>query len=279
MIEVLRSGLLEAEGLVHGFSLRSGGVGRAPFDTLNLGGTVGDAPAAVAENRRRFARAVGLDEGEGRLFEVSQVHGARVVVLEASSRAPDEAVGAVRREEADALVARPLAGFGRAPAVGVRTADCVPVLAAHPSSGAVAAIHVGWRGAVAGVLPAALAALLDAAGPGATPAELVVAIGPHIRADAFEVGLEVAAALAEAAGPDARVVREPVTPETGPPPGSPRVDLAAVCGAQLARAGVPRSRVDDVGGCTFAEPDRFFSHRRDRGRTGRHLAVIQVPGA
>jgi len=264
MADVLRSELLRDHGVVHGFSLRTGGVGAPPYDTLNLGRNVGDDPAAVAENHRLLARAVGYPPE--RLFEVGQVHRAEVVPLPPVG--PGD-VDDVRRREADALVATADPAGPRA--VGVRTADCVPVLAAHPAGGTVAAIHVGWRGAVAGVLPRGLEALVAAAGSGVGMADLVVALGPHIRRDAFEVGPDVADALARAAGPDARVVHEGS--------GRPRVDLAEVCRAQLAAIGVPRARVDDVGGCTVAEPARFFSHRRDAGRTGRHLAVIVAPAA
>lgn len=238
---LLRSPLLERHGFAHGFSLRTGGVSEGPFASLNLGRTVGDDLERVAENTRRFAAAAGV----GPLFEVSQVHGREVVRVEAGAD-----LGAIRRREADALVTA-AAGV----AVGVRTADCVPVLLGDRASGAVAAVHAGWRGIVAGVLDAAIDALA------VDPAGLIAAVGPHIRA--FEVQDDVAHQIAAAArGADVVLAREP----------RPHVDLAKAVVAQLRARGL--TEVDDVGGCTLTEPARFFSHRRDAGLTGRHLSVI-----
>jgi YfiH family protein len=241
---VLTSALLRTHGFAHAFADRTGGISRAPFDHANFGRNVGDAPESVAENLRRLAHAVGYDGA--RLFEASQVHGA--AVLEAGGD-PD----VLRAQPADALVAR-----AAGDAVGVRTADCVPLLVGDRRTGAVAAIHAGWRGVVQGVVPAALAALGGRA--------LVVAIGPHIRGAAFEVGPEVAEEIERAAGVEVRVGTSQA--------GKPLVDLACAIRAQLARAGIPPEHVDDVGGCTLTEPARFFSFRRDAARSGRHLAVI-----
>jgi polyphenol oxidase len=254
--DVLKSDLLLGEGFVHGFSLRTGGVSRPPFDSLNLARSVGDAPEDVAENHRRFGRAVGFDPD--RLFEVSQVHGGEVFVA-GGWTSPQEA----RLEQADALVAG-----GEGMAVGVRVADCVPVLMADRRSGAVAAVHAGWRGCVAGVVGQALRELAEEVD--ASPQDVLVAIGPHIRVGAFEVGDEVAAHLS-AAAPQADVVSHVAG-------GKPRVDLAGVVRAQLRIAGVPEAQVEDVGGCTHDEPERFFSYRRDGRRSGRHLAVIVARG-
>ncbi len=181
------STLLARHGVRHGFSLRTGGVSRAPFEALNLARNVGDDDAAVDENRRRLAIAV--DYAEDRLYEVSQVHGADVRVL-----APDDSVAGVRTTEADAIVA--LAREARV-AIGVRVADCVPVLIADIETRAVAAVHAGWRGVVRGVIPAALDALAREAG--SRPSSLVAALGPHIRVGAFEVGDDVAREIAAVA--------------------------------------------------------------------------------
>ena len=259
---LLRSGLLTAEGFAHGFSLRTGGVSVGAFASLNLARTVGDDADHVAENHRRFADAVGYPAVQ--LFEVSQVHGARVrtvkVGLALDETARDETAldpAEVRREEADALVTD-------SAAVAVRVADCVPVLLASRRTGAVAAVHAGWRGTVAGVLPAALDSL--AALDGSRPTDVVAAIGPHIRVASFEVGEEVAQALAHAAPAVPVVHREGYR--------KPHVDLSAIVRHQLLSAGLDDAAIDDIGGCTFEEAERFFSHRRDRGQTGRHLAAI-----
>ena len=226
----------------HGFTLRTGGVSAAPFDTLNLGRGLGDADDAVAENHRRVAEALGYEV----LYEQSQVHGTRIREVRA-----DEDHVAVRQEEGDALIATE-----PGVAVGVRVADCAPVLLA--SAAVVAAVHAGWRGVEAGIVAKVIARMQQLGATG-----IRAAIGPHIRSDAFEVGEDVAERL-RAAMPgegDPVILREP----------RPHVDLTRILRAQLAAAGV--DEVEDVGGCTLSEPERFFSYRRD-GETGRHLAVI-----
>ncbi len=249
MTFVIRSQLLEKYGVLHGFSTRSGGVSEAPFESLNLGRSVGDDAAAVRENHRRWAHEMGYDVE--RLFETSQVHGVEVRVIE-----PTDLVEKVRAENADALVTR-------TNVIGVRTADCTPVLVADPESGAVAAIHAGWRGVVAGVVQAGIRTLEQVSG--GTASRFIVAIGPCIRAESFEVGEDVAAEIARVSHGVEVVIRK--VPR-------PHVDMVRAVRAQLAALGVPDSSIDDVGGDTFAEPTRFFSYRRDREGSGRHLSVI-----
>ncbi|HJL01891.1 MAG TPA: peptidoglycan editing factor PgeF [Polyangiaceae bacterium LLY-WYZ-15_(1-7)] len=254
MADLLRSELLTRHGFAHGFALRTGGVSAPPFDSLNLGRGLGDAPDAVAENHRRLAEAVGY----GRLFELSQVHGRRVRAVGAG-----EDPVAVRQEEGDAL-------FATEPgvAVGVRVADCAPLLIADPGTGAVAAVHAGWRGVEARIAEAAIEALEEI---GASREALLVAIGPHIRLGWFEVGEEVAERL--------EAVAHGVTCVDRTTGDKPHVDLTAILFAQLAALGVARARIDDLGGCTYADRSRFFSYRRDGKATGRHLAVIVARGA
>jgi YfiH family protein len=253
---VLRSALLDAAHVAHGFSTRLGGVSVGPYASLNLGWSVGDDPRAVEENHQRLAAAVGLDRAALRV--ATQVHGATVL--------DTDAVGRDRKSEPpgtghDALVAR-TGGV----AVGVRTADCVPVLVADPKTGAVAAIHAGWRGIVKGVIDGALDVL---APDHATRGSLIAAIGPHIRVDRFEVGADVAQQIADASDPTVVVPHEP----------RPHVDLSRAVRIQLERAGLDAKNVDDVGGCTLAEPERFHSHRRDGERSGRMLSVIVARGS
>jgi len=256
---VLRSSLLTGHGFSHGFSTREGGVSAPPFDSLNLARNVGDDPAAVAENHRRFAEALGVSGT--RVYEVTQVHGA---VVQRVGRA--DSVAAVRLLEADALVTGPASGpapKNEALCLAIRTADCVPVLIADPESRAVAAAHAGWRGIVAGVIPRAILALAEAGG--GDPSNFVAAIGPHIRVDAFEVGDEVAQEI-EAAAPGCGAIR-PRQPR-------PHADLSLVVRAHLGAGGVRNDNVDDVGGCTFVDAARFFSYRRDGSRSGRLLSAI-----
>ncbi|AKF06174.1 peptidoglycan editing factor PgeF [Sandaracinus amylolyticus] len=248
---VIRSGLLTRAGFAHGFATRVGGVSAAPFDSLNLGRSVGDDLAAVEENHRRLARAIGYDVA--RLYETSQVHGAAVRAV-----AVGDDVARVRTVEADALVAS-----GEGVAVGVRTADCIPVLVADEKTGRVAAIHAGWRGVVAGVVPRGIEAL------GAPAARLACAIGPCIRVASFEVGEDVAEQIQAVAREEDVIERGSV---------KPHVDLVRAVIAQLVAIGVGRSRIDDVGGDTFTDERRFFSYRRDGARSGRQLSVIVARG-
>jgi YfiH family protein len=249
----LRSELLSRHGFRHGFSLRGGGVSRPPFDSLNLARSVGDDPEHVAENLRRFAQAVGFDAG--RLYEVSQVHGAELVRVDLELEPAQ-----LRATQADAL----LASAPGSP-IGVRVADCAALLLADPDSGQVAAVHAGWRGTVAQIAPRAVAALCAQAG--AAPRRLLAALFPHIDVAAFEVGDDVARQVEASAHGEHDVVRR------GAP--KPHVDLARALSAQLRAAGLAAESIERVPGCTFSEPERFFSYRRDGAASGRHLAVIE----
>ncbi|MDB4988316.1 MAG: hypothetical protein JWN04_3494 [Myxococcaceae bacterium] len=222
-----------------------------PYASLNLGRTVGDDPASVAENQRRFAEHVGY--AVETLYEVQQVHGGRVEQARAELDPQ-----AFRALPADALISDRCA-------LAIKVADCVAVLLADPQTGAVAAAHAGWRGVVAETVPATVQALVEAYG--SRPGELVAAVFPCISRAAFEVQDEVAQQIAGAVGSSGVVQR-------GAP--RPHVDLALAVSLQLAHAGLSAARIDRVTGCTFGDPARFFSFRRDHGVTGRHLAVIMA---
>jgi YfiH family protein len=199
----------------------------------------------VAENWRRLEAFTGL--GFGR---VKQVHGVRVVHLHAQSDPVEEADGVVSASE------------GLAACVSV--ADCVPVLLAEPISGAVAAVHAGWRGTLAWAVRAGVQALTTLSG--AHPSGLLAVIGPSIGPCCYEVSQELADRFSERLGP---VVRP------GKP--GPHLDLWQANRRLLVEAGLEEARVEVMGRCTACEPELFFSHRRDRGRTGRQLAFIAPP--
>ncbi len=242
--EILTSPRLERAGFAHGFATRHSGISVGPFASLSFARTREPAEH-VEENLRRLGSRVGFVPGE--LFEVSQVHGARVVRREGRDEATTRAL---RQEEADAIVVR-------RGAAGVRVADCVPVLIGAPRSGEAAAVHAGWRGLVAGVVPAALAEL----GEG----RKVAAIGPCIGPCCFEVGEGVAAQIVQAAGDG--VIARTLGAKAW-------VDLRRAVRAQLRAAGLAEEEIEDVAGCTSCDPARFFSYRRDGEQSGRHLAVI-----
>lgn len=238
----------------HGFTTRAGGVSAAPFHSLNLGMKWGDAAGNVIENRRRVLVA----SGARAIHLARQVHGATVLSVGAGDD-PDR----IARQEADGLCTD-----ARGLAVGVYVADCVPVLIADARTGACAAVHAGWRGTLAGVLPAAVRAL--AAHYGARPADLSVALGPSIAPCCFEVGPEVAARFA-AAWPGAGLVIDHS-------PRNPHVDLRLALRLQLDAAGVGDPSIDSPPTCTVCDPaGRFYSYRRDKGITGQHMAFIAPP--
>jgi YfiH family protein len=256
-LPLLRSRLI-APPFAHGFSTRAGGVSAPPFDTLNMGARWGDLPASVEENRRRLVRAVGV---AGPLYVARQVHGAAVVRV----RAGDDPT-AIARVEADALITD-------APnvAVGIFVADCVPALIVDPRTGAIAAAHAGWRGTVAGVLPAVVRAL--GAEFGARPDDLRVVLGPAIGACCFEVGPEVAREFEAALGGVAET-EDVVLPSPRGVAGKWHVDLKAANRLLLARAGVAPDAIDATPDCTCHDAGRFFSYRRDRDRTGQQMGIV-----
>ncbi|NMB76894.1 MAG: peptidoglycan editing factor PgeF [Myxococcales bacterium] len=247
----MRAQKLSALSLVHGFSTRAGGVSAGAFASLNVSHELGDEPARVEENRRRLARAAGFDRS--RLIEMRQLHSDRVIVLSAAGgKASPELRG-------DALVALDARWV-----LGVRTADCLAVLLADSKRRAVAAVHAGWRGTLAGIVSRAVEALDRC---GCARRDLVAALGPCIRACCFEVGPDVAERFEGECGPG--VVRYDER-------GRRFVDLAEANRRRLVAAGLPPASIEDLGLCTACRPDLFFSHRRDRGRTGRQLAFIAL---
>ena len=245
-----------APGVHFLFTGRGGGVSAAPYDTLNLGGTVGDDPAAVAENRRLTARACGL--ADGRLAWMRQVHG--VAVRYASVGSPGRDV--VRSGEFRAA-GQPLpeadASFTDVPGLGlgVLVADCAPVLLADPEARIVGVAHAGREGMAAGVVTELLSAMSAA---GADPARMHAVIGPHICGGCYEVPAELRDRIAGKVPESGCVTRK----------GTPGVDVGAGVEAQLARAGVAAVASDPR--CT-AETPSLYSYRRD-GRTGRLAGLI-----
>lgn len=264
---LLRSSVM-LEGTVHGFSTRLGGVSPAPFAGLNLGFGLGDPDATVEENRRRFQEA--LEAPDWPLVTVKQVHGRRVVTLR---QAP--AYSGDLAEEADALVTA-LPGL----LVGVRTADCVPILLAGAK--AVGAVHAGWRGTALGVVQEAVKALETLGEPAE---QLRAAIGPCIQGRHYPVGLEVVEGLRvalQAVPGGLEQVLLPVRPEDsrpGLPPPVARADLSRANRLLLEAAGVPGASIDLLDECVCCDPAQYFSFRRDAGRTGRMLSVIGLPPA
>ena len=235
----------------HGFFTREGGVSEGPFASLNASLSSADDRARVLENRARAARALGADPAK--LVGITQVHGADVATV-TQAWAP----GAGPR--ADAMVTdRP--GI----ALGIVTADCAPVLFADAGAGVVGAAHAGWRGALAGVLEATVAAMEAL---GASRGRIAAAIGPCIAQASYEVGADLRDAVLARAAADARFF-------AGGRPGHWQFDLAGYCAARLAAAGIA---AEVTGHDTLADEARFFSHRRRTlaggGPIGHQISVI-----
>ena len=218
------------------------GVSKAPYAGFNLGDHVGDDPAAVAENRRRLKVGAALPASPSWL---TQVHGIRVADL--------DQLGVPVEADADAAVARRTGTV-----CAVLTADCLPILLTTHAGDRVAAAHAGWRGLAAGVIEATVRALGSPAG------ELMAWLGPAIGPRHFEVGAEVREAFL---GADAAAAAAFVPTARG----RFMADFPGLARRRLANLGV--SRIYGGGECTFANADRYYSHRRD-GITGRQATLI-----
>ena len=224
-------------------TLRMGGVSASPYESLNLGGHVGDSAVAVADNRQRLAAAAGLPSEP---LWLTQVHGINVVDL-------DAVLDVGTPESADAAFTR-----SRGRVCAILTADCLPIVLAADSGDLVAAAHAGWRGLAGGVIEATVQALK------VPPARLMAWLGPAIGPEHFEVGSEVREALLKGdSGAEVAFVPNPR--------GRFMADLGLLAHRRLAALGV--GRIYSSGHCTFANGESYFSHRRD-GVTGRQATLI-----
>ncbi len=250
----------------HAFTTREGGVSTGIFASLNFGNPGElpledrDPPANIRANWDRVLSAIGVGDAQGRaraIVEVHQVHAAAVHVVRSGDRATPRDV------KADAIVSDDPSRV-----LAVRVADCAPVLLASRDGRVVAAVHAGWRGVVGGVLPCAIARMRAL---GAT--DLVAAIGPCISVHHFEVGPEVVAEFERIFGRDDEIV-PPGARASPANSGKAMVDLKAALRHQLLASALPASAIDTCPHCTVRDATEFFSHRRDRGLTGRMAAVI-----
>ncbi len=230
---------------------RGGGVSPPPYESLNLGDHVGDAPVNVATNRERVAAAFGA-----RPVFLKQVHGRGVVQLDAASADGIEADACWTRE--------------RGVACTIMVADCLPVLLTDRHGRAVGAAHCGWRGLAGGVLEALWEALWPQFGatPEAATADTLAWLGPCIGPTAFEVGPEVREAFVKANPVDDLFFREHGE-------GKYLADLPRLARERLRNLGIAEVHGNDgsPAWCTVTASSRFFSHRRD-GTSGRFAAAV-----
>ena len=238
-------------GIAHGFFGRAGGVSEGLYASLNCGLGSRDRQASVAENRGRAAAAIGI--APDRLLTLYQVHSPEVVtVREAWSGQGPEADGMVTRTPGIAL--------------GVLAADCTPILFADAAAGVIGACHAGWKGALAGVAEATVAAMRR---EGAR--EIAAAIGPTIRQPSYEVGAEFRDAFTARDAGHARWFAP------GKAADKFQFDLPGFLTARLGEAGV--TRIEDLAVCTYADGG-YFSYRRTTHRGepdyGRNLSAIAL---
>lgn len=253
---------LEQLAVRHAFSTRKGGASAPPYHTLNLGFSVGDDPAAVRENRRRYFGALGLDPS--RVVRVRQVHGSDVLVVDEAlagrERFPrllldgDDAYDAMVTDIPDIALA-------------ISTADCLPIFLVDPQRPAVGAVHAGWRSSVQGIVEHTLRQMQDAYGT--DPSACYVAIGPGIRGCCYEVDEPVITPLRRAWSQWEACVR---------PEGQERwmLDLARLNTTILHGQGIREDRIFDAGLCTACRSDLFYSYRAEKPKTGRMISLIAL---
>lgn len=251
---------LTAEGIAvpHCFTTRFGGVSEGHLASLNLGIHRGDRPENVRKNYEILGGALGLDIRE--LVFTRQTHTNIVRVVDASNCG--EGLFREVEPECDALVTNTpgvvLAAF---------TADCTPILLHDPVTGAVGAVHAGWRGTVADIAGNAVRAMCE--NFGAKPEDIRAAIGPNIAQCCFETHADVPEAVRAVLGEEAEALILPAGEKF-------RVDLKGVNAALLRRAGVEQLEVSSD--CTACRPDRFWSHRRVGNARGSQAAIIVCEG-
>lgn len=241
--------------LACGISRRTGGSSLPPYDSLNLKHHTGDHPISIIDNRRLVSEALGFVPES--MVCAEQVHGGKVAVVTEAERGrgaiyPSQAIPGV-----DSLVTNTPNLL-----LTLFFADCLPILFADPAHRAIGVAHAGWRGLVGGVIEKTLDEMQTVFGTEA--ADVLTAVGPGIGQCCFEVGPEVAA----------QFPAEMVLP--GDIGINPRVDLKADAIRRLALAGIAADHIAVCADCTSCLPERWYSHRRDQGKTGRMGAFIGI---
>ncbi len=239
-------------GVIHGIFSRAGGVSPRPWDSLNLGGTVGDNLERVQENRKRVLDALHRDPAS--VFDAWQVHGTQVVVADSPRSA------GMPHPKADILLTdRPEVSLL------MRFADCVPILLHDPVHRAVGMAHAGWLGTVSGAAREAVQAMRE--NFGSRPEDILAAIGPSIGPDHYEIGPDVEDRVRQCFGDASGSVIMTRRGRTF-------LDLWGANQLQLVRSGV--KQIETAGVCTACHTEDWFSHRAEKGRTGRFGAMIAL---
>jgi YfiH family protein len=235
--------------IIHAVFTRIGGTSSGPFHSLNVGGSVGDDPAAVHANHSAILQVLGIQAGQ--VVTPHQVHGVRVATV-------DSAQGGTVVPATDGLISQ-----ARGIVLLLRFADCLPLMLYDPLRQVVALAHAGWRGCLAGIVTNTVSEMQRAFA--CDPRGMLAGLGPAIGPCCYEVGHEVAAGVDEAFGSGHGLL-------SIQPGGSIHFDLPGAVHSQLLRTGV--RRIEASGLCTCCETDEFFSHRGESGNTGRFAAVL-----
>ncbi len=242
-------------GVVQGFTTRKGGASKPPYDTLNLGGHVGDVSAFVQDNRQRLWADLGMVEHQVALAE--QTHGSTVALVTEGGATPVPGTDALITNTRDVLLM-------------MLYADCVPVYLIDPTTRAVGLAHSGWRGTVANITARTMAAMT--AQFGSQPQSCLAAIGPCIGGDSYEVGRDVAdqfRSMADLRGGTAVYPKSELS-------GTYTLNLRQVIFSQLLGAGLRADYVAVSDEDTFQNKRDFFSYRRDGAQTGRMAAFLGI---
>lgn len=253
-ITVLQPLWAETKAIQAGFTTRNGGSSRPPYNSLNLGQNTDDANHNVEANRATLTRT--FDLPPHLLLTVRQVHGTDILILDASN--PD--VSHFHQVECDAIITDQ-----KNIMIGVMVADCYPILLFDPGKEVAAVIHVGWRGAAAGLIGRTIAAMTSHFG--CRPADLMAAIGPGIGAHKYAVDRPVRDAFREGSGNWESIAKEISLGEW-------LLDLKKSCQLQLEAADISHQKIESVTECTCCHRELFFSYRRDKGQTGRQIGFM-----
>ncbi len=259
-IQILHSRLLEhyAPDLVHGFTTRLDGVSPEPYKSLNLAFHVGDDPAHVVENREILLGDIGFSLDQ--MICARQVHGDHVAVatLAEKGRGSTDYESAV--PDSDGLVTQQ-----KGLLLSLYFADCVPILLYDPVKVAIGVVHAGWKGTTLQIVRRAVEKM--GATYGSRPENMAAAIGPAIGGCCYEVSEEVVRQLEKTTSASAGLRMQE---------DHWYADLKAINGEQLGEAGLDKANIEIMPYCTSCRNDLFFSHRKEKGRTGRQGAFIAL---
>lgn len=243
--------------LFHFVTTREGGVSSGYYSTLNLGANSDDNPDNVLQNRKILCEAINIDQCQ--LIFPNQTHSATVKIIRAELLKADEQEKKGVLMETDAVITN-IPGA----CLGIKTADCVPVLLFDSKNKVIAAVHAGWLGTLKGILLKAVQSMIS--GFNSDPKGIFAAIGPSISPDIYEVGEEVWS----------RFDKKYLLPDFNSPDNKCFLDLWKANQDQLTQSGIPDEQIEIAGLCTYSNPELFFSARRDGPKTGRMATNIML---